>query len=192
MNSLKNIAFGLVAGALVATSSLASAQYGSNGQHNNDNWNNSDRDRNRHDNDRDWRDRHDRHDNDDSGAIIAGVAILGGVAAIAAASDRDDRVYGRGGRNRYRNDYRNAVNACGSEAERYGRGGVRVTYVDRRGASRYRVKGMIKRGFGSNYSRWGADRSRWGADRRRDRYFACTARGNGQVIDFNLNGRDIW
>jgi hypothetical protein len=170
MNSFKKFAFGLAAGAMVATSSVGLAQY---------------QDRNRHD-------RHDRHDNDNTGAIIAGVAILGGVAAIAAASDRDSRQYGRGNRWRYRDDYRNAVNGCANEAERYGRGGVQVTYVDRRGNNKYRVKGMIKRGFGTSYTRWGGDRNRWGRDRSRDRYFSCTARSNGRVTDFDLNGRDIW
>jgi hypothetical protein len=135
----------------------------------------------------------DRDDDDiDTEDVIAGVAILGGIAAIAAAVDRDSRSYGYRGRHRYREAYRNAVKACAFEAERFGRGGVRVNYVDRRGQNRYRVKGMIQRGYGMRYDRWGAEYRRWGMDRSRNRYFACTARGNGRILDFDLSGRDIW
>ena len=134
----------------------------------------------------------DRDRHNDRDAIIAGVAILGGIAAIAAASDRDGRRYGGSGRYRYRQHYRNAVNACGAEAERFARGGVQITDVRRRSENKYRVKGMIRAGYGMRYDRWGSQRSRWAADRSRPRYFACTARGNGRVTDFDLNGRDIW
>jgi hypothetical protein len=138
------------------------------------------------------RDRDRDRDDIDTEDVITGVAILGGIAAIAAAIDRDRRSYGYRGRFRYRNAYRNAVNACAFEAERFGRGGVRITYVDRRGANRYRVKGIIRRGFGMRYDRWGSEYRRWGMDRSRNRYFACTARGNGRILDFDLSGRDIW
>jgi hypothetical protein len=135
----------------------------------------------------------DRDDDDiDTEEVIAGVAILGGIAAIAAAVDRDDRSYGRSGRYRHREAYRNAVNACGAEAERFGRGGIQINYVDRRGQGRYRVKGLIRRGYGTSYNRWGSEYRRWGQDRSRNRYFACTARGNGRILDFDLSGRDIW
>jgi hypothetical protein len=138
-----------------------------------------------------YRDR-DRDDGIDTEDVITGVAIVGGVAAIAAALDRDNRNYGPRGRYRYRDAYRNAVNACAYEAERFGRGGVRVNDVDRRGQNRYRVKGMIRAGYGLRYDRWGSEYRRWGQDRNRNRYFACTARGNGRVLDFDLSGRDIW
>jgi hypothetical protein len=176
MKLTKRILTGFAALSVTLTPSAGFAQ-----QHRDDRYDRQDR-----------HDRHDRRDNVDAGDVITGVAILGGIAAIAAASDRDGRYYGRNGRHRYRNDYRNAVNACGHEAERYGRGGVQITYVDRRGENKYRVKGMIRAGYGTRYERWGAERSRWGCVRNRNRYFSCTARRNGRVTDFDLNGRDIW
>ena len=135
-----------------------------------------------------WRDR----DNGiDAGDIITGVAILGGIAAVASAIGRDGNRYGYGYRDRYRDGYSNAVNACGREAERFGRGRVQITDVDRSGNDRYRVRGVIEGGY---------DRYDRGYDRRRDRDygrydydrgdrdgFTCTARGNGRITDFRVN-----
>ena len=125
----------------------------------------------------------------DAGDIITGVAILGGIAAIASAVNRDGMSYGYGYRDRYRNDYTNAVQACGYQAERFGRGRVQITDVDRRGYNSYRVRGVIDAGFNS-YGRggYGYDRG-FGYDRRGgDRVsFACTARANGRVTDFDVN-----
>jgi hypothetical protein len=93
-----------------------------------------------------YRDRSRYYDRYDRGIgasdIITGVAIIGGIAAIASALDRDGYRYGYGNRYRYRDNYRDAVNACGYEAERYGRGRVSITDVDRRGNG-YRVRGVI-------------------------------------------------
>ena len=129
----------------------------------------------------------------DAGDVITGVAILGGIAAIAAAVGNDGNRYGYGYRNRYRDGYSTAVNACGNQAERYGRGQVRIVDVDRRGNDSYRVRGVIEGGY---------DRYDRGYDRRRDndygRYdydrsdrdgFTCTARGNGRVTAFRLQDR---
>jgi hypothetical protein len=129
----------------------------------------------------------------DAGDIIAGVAILGGVAAIASALDRDGYRYGYGSRYRYRDGYRNAVNACGYEAERYGRGGVRITDVDRRGRDSYRVRGVIEAGF-DRYDRgydrrWDRDYGRYDYDRRDRDGFTCTARGSGRILDFRVRDR---
>jgi hypothetical protein len=143
--------------------------------------------------------RRDRHDGVDAGDVITGVAVLGGIAAIAAAISNDGNRYGYGNRNGYgyRNNYRDgytaAVNACGYQAERYGRGQVSVTDVDRRGNDSYRVRGVIAGGY---------DRYDRGYDRRNDRdygrydydrgdrdSFTCTARGNGRVTDFRLSDR---
>jgi hypothetical protein len=136
-----------------------------------------------------------RRDRDgiDAGDVIAGVAILGGIAAIAAAVGNDGSRYGYGHRNRYRDGYSNAVNACGREADRYGRGRVQITDVDRRGNDSYRVRGVIEAGY---------DRYDRGYDRRRDRDygrndydrndrdgFVCTARGSGRVTDFRIQDR---
>lgn len=123
----------------------------------------------------------------DAGDIIAGVAILGGIAAVAAALDDDDDRYDYDDRYRdrrgynYRDGYTTAVNACGYEARRYGRGQVRITDVDRRSRDRYRVRGVIEDG-GYGYDRYG-----YGNRRDRDR-FTCTAYGNGRISDFDVRG----
>jgi len=116
----------------------------------------------------------------DAGDIITGVAVLGGIAAIASALGRD-RGYGY----RYRDGYSAAVNACGYEAERYGRGGrVSVVDVDRRGSYSYRVRGVIDAGG------YGYDRG-YGYNGGYDSYgrssFTCTARADGRVTRFRTN-----
>jgi hypothetical protein len=122
----------------------------------------------------------------DAGDVITGVAILGGIAAITSAISRDGSSYGYGNRYRYRDNYRDAVNACGYEAERYGRGGrVSVTDVDRRGSG-FRVRGVVG-GYGGGYGYGGYDRY--------DRYnrydaqtvFTCHTDRYGRVRDFDVN-----
>ena len=148
---------------------------------------------------------YDRDRGIDAGDIITGVAILGAVAAVAGALDRDGSRYGYRNRDRYRNDYSRAVEACGYEAERIGRGRVRITDVDRKGRNRYRVRGVVEagydrydrgydRGYDRRYDR-GYDR---GYDRRYDRGydrydrrggrddFTCYARSNGRITDFRI------
>ena len=163
----------------------------------------------------------DRHDNGgiDTGDIITGVAVIGGLAAILGAFNRNGgngRTYGS--EYAYRDGYQNAVNACGQEAERYGQGGqVSVTDIDRRGNDSYRVRGVIDAGYGAygnqGYGRYGNqaygryDRrydprydnrydprydnrydNRYGASRYNQRVeFACTARSNGQIRDFDID-----
>jgi hypothetical protein len=133
-----------------------------------------------------YRDRSRYYDRYDRGIgasdIITGVAIIGGIAAIASALDRDGYRYGYGNRYRYRDSYRDAVNACGYEAERYGRGRVSITDVDRRGNG-YRVRGVIDR-FDrfDRYDRY--DRY----DRRETRTaFTCRTDYYGRVRDFDVN-----
>jgi hypothetical protein len=158
------------------------------------------------------RDRYDRG-GIDAGDIITGVAVVGGIAAILGAFNRDGDRYGYDNRYRYRNDYQNAVNACGAEAQRYGQGGqVSITDIDRRNANSYRVRGVIDAGYNNygsygSYGRYDARADRYGnygrydprADRygRNDRYgrydqrveFACTAHANGRVTDFDIDRR---
>ena len=152
----------------------------------------------------------DRDNGIDTGDIIAGVAVLGGIAAIVAALDNDGQRYGYDNQYRYRNDYTYAVNACGAEAQRYGQGGqVSITEVDRRSSNSYRVRGVIDAGYaysGNSYGRYGSyDRygrydpnGRYGNNSRYGNYgynqgynqqvaFACTARANGRVTDFDIN-----
>jgi hypothetical protein len=129
----------------------------------------------------------------DAGDIATGIAILGGIAAVTAAINNDGYRYGYGNRYRYRNDYTYAVNACGREAERYGRGQVQITDVDRRGNNSYRVRGVIQAGY-DRYDR-GYDRrsdrdyGRYDYDRGDRDGFTCTARGNGRITNFRLSDR---
>lgn len=133
-------------------------------------------------------DRHyDRDNGIDAGDIIAGVAIIGGIAAIASAigsndrydsryDNRYDRGYGYGhGNQRY--GERAAVDACRYQAARYGRGDVRITDVDRRNDRSYRIRGVIDNygGYDRGYNRYGYDRIG----------FECDARDNGRVTDFD-------
>lgn len=134
-----------------------------------------------------------RRDRVDTSDIVTGVAILGGIAAITAAIGNDGNRYGYGQRYRYRNGYSNAVNACGHQAQRYGRGQVQILDVDRRGGESFRVRGVIAGGY---------DRFDGGFDRRNDRDygrndfdrgdrdgFSCTALANGRVVDFRMSDR---
>ena len=114
----------------------------------------------------------------DAGDVIAGVAILGGIAAIAAAAsdndDRyDDRYRSRGyDRDYYRGDYRGrhlgpqqAVNQCSAaavrDASRYGPGArvTQITDVDRN-RDGYEVEGrlIVRDDYGWRDRRWNRGR----------------------------------
>jgi hypothetical protein len=131
----------------------------------------------------------DRDNGIDAGDVIAGVAIIGGIAAIASAignsNNRDryddryrDRTYGYGYGDA--GSERSAVNACIRQAERgdrYSRGRAEISDVNRTDGY-YQMRGVVTR----------YDDYRRGSDRY-DRYdsgrtsFTCTARGN-RVYDF--------
>ena len=141
-------------------------------------------------------DRRDRDRGVDAGDIIAGVAVLGGVAAIIAALDngngryrdryaRYDRGYGQSGYGYGQTGYgygydrydsaQAAVNACGREAQRYGRN-IQITDLDRTNRG-FRVRGRVDqieygRGWNRNYR---VDRER----------FTCYA-ANGRIYDFRV------
>jgi hypothetical protein len=133
----------------------------------------------------------------DAGDVIAGVAIVGGIAAIASAvsnSNRSRYGYSYGGNYGYAPAYgstgygyapqgygyggghygaQGAVSACTYQAQRYGR--VSITDVDQRNARRYRVRGVIdgNRGYyGGGYDRTG---------------FTCTARDDGRITKFDTD-----
>ena len=126
----------------------------------------------------------------DTGDILTGVAVLGGIAAITSAFSRDRSRYGYDNAYRYRDGYRYAVNSCAQEAERYGRGRVRITDVDRAGGDRFRVRGVVESGYGGYNDRYGYG-GYGGRDYRYDRSygerFSCVAYGNGRIRDFRLN-----
>ena len=126
----------------------------------------------------------------DAEDIAVGVAVIGGVAAILAALDRDGNRYGYGYRDRYRDGYSLAVNSCGAEAERYGRGRVRITEVDRRSRDRYEVEGVVESGYGGYDTRYdrGYDRRYDGREYARDygERFTCVAYGNGRIAQFRM------
>lgn len=148
-----------------------------------------------------YRDRDYRYDRrgDIAADIATGIAVLGGVAAVLAAFDRDAGRYGYANRYRYRDGYSAAVNSCGYQAERYGRGNVRITDVDRRSRDRYRVEGVVETGYGSDrygrndrydrYDRYGRyDRYNRYENRYGDR-FTCVAYGNGRIAEFRMRDR---
>ena len=137
-----------------------------------------------------YSDRYGRRGGIDSEDIAVGVAVIGGVAAILAALDRDGGRYGYDNRDRYRDAYSAAVNACGYEAERYGRGRVRITDVDRRSRDRYEVEGVVESGYGGYDTRYdrGYDRRYDGREYARDygERFTCVAYGNGRIAEFRM------
>lgn len=132
----------------------------------------------------------------DAGDILTGVAVIGGIAAIASAIGRDGNRYGYTNRYQYRDDYTNAVNACGYEAERYGRGGrISVTDVDRRGNG-YRVRGVVDAGYNNGYGydpygagRYGYDNGRYSGYNRYAQQvgFSCSTDRYGRIRDFDVN-----
>jgi hypothetical protein len=131
-----------------------------------------------------YRDRYDRYDRRggiDAEDIAVGVAVIGGVAAILSAFDRDAGRYGYSNRYRYRDGYSTAVNACGYQAERYGRGNVRITDVDRKSGDRYEVDGVVE-GYGGSYDRYG----RGYGNRSYGERFTCVAYGNGRIAQFRM------
>ncbi len=123
----------------------------------------------------------------DVGDVIAGVAIVGGIAALVAALDNNNNryAYSRPGygypgagyayapASRY-GSAQAAVNACGREAMRLGRN-VQVTDLDRTNRG-YRVRGRVDV---LDYAGRGWNR-RYDVDRER---FTCYA-VNGRVVDF--------
>ena len=143
----------------------------------------------------------------DAGDVLTGIAVVGGVAAIASAIGNSNRGYGynngygyNGGYVRegygynsgygytpgygqgygYNSGYGQsaAVNACSYQAQRYGRGPIQILDVDQTGNRRFRVHGVID-GDGGYYNRGYSQRIG----------FSCTARDNGRVTDFDLDRR---
>ena len=141
---------------------------------------------------------YDRDRGVDAGDIIAGVAIIGGIAAILGAVNNDAGRYGYDNRYRYRDYYTNAVRGCGYEAQRYARGGrIQVVDVDRAGGNRFLVRGVIQGGYSGGYGGgYGGGYDRYDRYDRYNRFggggygqtgFTCYAHANGRVLDFRVN-----
>jgi len=147
-----------------------------------------------------YRDR-DRGDGISAGEVIAGAVILGGIAAVIASSNNndrdryDDRDY-RGGRNNYNDGYnaRTAVDQCVRAAERQAQRGsgvnaevYEVVDIDRSRRG-FEIQGRIAvrndyrgRGWGGDYRR---NNRNTGWDEGR---FTCDYR-NGRVTDIDFSG----
>ncbi len=157
------------------------------------------------------------HDRIDAGDVIAGALIIGGIAAIASATsrndgyrgggyygDRDDR-YDRG----YRGDYRAYDNGYGSryavdqciraaqrEASRYGNARITDVTAINRTYGGYEVRGRLvvqdRGGYYSNYGGYGGGYDRgYYYDRYDDNYdkgkFTCVTQYD-RVADVRLSG----
>ena len=139
-------------------------------------------------------------DNISAGEVIAGVAILGGIAAILSSDKDKDRGYDgyyHRGKDRYnrrgygnkRNSARRAVNRCIRNVERSGSRYSRAQVTDIRDIKRtrygYKVKGRLavndsyrggnKRGYRGNYNRYDTGK------------FTCYVE-RGRVVDINYRG----
>ncbi|RIV93446.1 hypothetical protein D2V17_00345 [Aurantiacibacter xanthus] len=132
-----------------------------------------------------------------TGEIIAGVAVLGGLAAVLASSrnnrDRDYRYDDRRGWNDYQRGADRAINQCVRAAERQARrwSGSRAEVTDIRDIDRNRrgfeVKGRIAvrddyRGRGWDRAGYRGRNDRWDEGR-----FTCRVR-DGRVVDIDFRG----
>lgn len=144
-----------------------------------------------------------------AGEVIAGVAVLGGLAAIlSSGNDRDDRDgryyrddryrndarYGYGYDYRRYGDSRAAVNQCARaverDARRYGRTQVtQVTSIDRK-RDGYRLRGEVVADRGRDGNYYGRDpynRGRYASDRYDRGRFTCDVK-YGRVQDVKISG----
>lgn len=126
--------------------------------------------------------------------IITGVAILGGIAAVASAIGRGNNngVYSNG---RYPSTYgygtgygeQAAVESCSYEAQRRGGGGYNNSYGNaraqitdvKRSSNSYRVRGVIDASYNGDVYNRGYGNQRVG--------FTCKAREDGRITSFKLN-----
>jgi hypothetical protein len=155
-------------------------------------------------------DRYDRRgDGIGVGEVIAGVAILGGLAAILSSGNRDrggsygydDPYYNNGYNNGYdqqsyggsRAAVQQCVAATQNEARRYGQGRVQITDITDidRNRGGYTINGRLQvqdynRGYGNRYDSRYDNRynNRSSVD---NGSFRCKIR-NGRVVDVNIRG----
>ena len=146
--------------------------------------------------------RHRDNDGISAGEVIAGALIIGGIAAIASASNRDRR------NDRYRNNYyrsngnpRGAINKCiraaENDARRSGYRYANVVDINRVNDTRrgWNISGRLEvqgeRGYRDQRRGYRNDRRGYdnrGYNRRSDRgRFSCEIR-RGRVVDMDYNG----
>ncbi|MFC4291051.1 hypothetical protein ACFOWX_01335 [Sphingorhabdus arenilitoris] len=137
----------------------------------------------------------DRDDGISTSEVIAGVAILGGIAAILSSNDNDryDRDYHRGGRDgfyrgRGYDGERAAINRCIRTVERGNRYGyAKVTDIRDIDRTRYgyAVKGRltVNSGYRDRYDRYG----RGGYRNYDSGKFTCYVE-RGRVVDIDYRG----
>ena len=128
--------------------------------------------------------------------IITGVAILGGIAAVASAIGRGNNNNGVYNNGRYPSTYgygtgygeQAAVESCSYEAQRRGGGGYNNSYGNaraqitdvKRSSNSYRVRGVIDAGY--------IQRRHLQPQLRNQRVgFTCKAREDGRITSFKLN-----
>lgn len=147
---------------------------------------------------------YDDYDDDDIdvGEVIAGAAVVGGIAAILGAFDGDDnddyyydeRYDGRYYRDEaYREQYardliERCVYAAENDARRFGPADVtRIEDVDREGAY-LRVEGDIRVSHRYARDRYGRERY----DEIDEGEFQCTVDRRGRVANLDYDGLDHW
>ena len=138
----------------------------------------------------------DRDDGIDVGDVIAGAAIIGGIAAIAGAFDGDDRYdrydprYTNGYRGNYGVNPRSAIERCVAAAEnnarRYGYRSANVSQIRDVDNNRnnIRVKGRIDVGgnYGYGYNNYNRNRGYDSGN------FTCRVDYSGRVYDLDYKG----
>lgn len=155
------------------------------------------------------RDAHYKKDKVSAGEVIAGVAILGGIAAVLASNgkkdryddryyDRNDRRYDGYGHNRNRKySKRAAINKCIRNVERrssrYNRSKVTDVAQVKRTRYGYKVKGkLVVRDRYNNRGRDSRHIGYNGYDRGYDKgRFTCYVE-NGRVVDVRYKGLGNW
>ncbi len=129
------------------------------------------------------RERHRDHDRIGAGGIIAGIAVLGVIAAIASSGSKNRNNGGYDGG--YRggiNTENEAADACANAVEQ--QGGYRVTGIDtvERTRDGYSVRGTLNTRSGGS----------WGYGRNQQQGFYCAVR-DGSIADVRVdNGNNTY
>jgi len=123
------------------------------------------------------RERHRDHDHIGAGGIIAGIAVLGVLAAIASSGSKNRNNGGyQGGYRGGINTENEAADACANAVEQ--QGGYRVTGIDTVDQTRdgYSVRGTLNTRSGGS----------WGYGRNQQQGFYCAVR-DGSIADVRID-----